>query len=157
MKQRQFPQGQTYKGHEVYPMPMFIQLFCQDLETSSQWYQQALGFSEMFALPNPQGNLQMVHLRRDKYQDLMLLPAKPASAGKKSGMRVYLNLLREEDSLEELQQRLGDVQNYPIVTTQWSTRELEVVDADGHILVFSQKVEDLAAQQRWREHFEESP
>jgi len=55
---------------EFYPMPMFINLEVKDLPASVAWYQDALGFRLLFS--DPPGEPAMAHLRRDRYQDLLL-------------------------------------------------------------------------------------
>jgi len=58
---------------DFYPMPMFINLEVADLPASVDWYQRALGFRVVFE--GPPGEPPMAHLRRDRYQDLLLFPA----------------------------------------------------------------------------------
>ena len=58
---------------DFYPMPMFINLEVADLPASVDWYQRALGFRVVFE--GPPGGPSMAHLRRDRYQDLLLFPA----------------------------------------------------------------------------------
>jgi catechol 2,3-dioxygenase-like lactoylglutathione lyase family enzyme len=40
---------------EIYPMPSFPTLIVKDLEASSDFYQNALGFKHSFTMPGPGG------------------------------------------------------------------------------------------------------
>ena len=57
---------------EIYPMPFFPLLIVSDLETSSKFYQEALGFKHIFSMPGPGDKPALVHLRWLKYADLLL-------------------------------------------------------------------------------------
>jgi len=56
---------------EIYPMPSFPILVVRDIEASSRWYQEVLGFEHIFTIPGPPGPL-LVHLRWTRYADLLL-------------------------------------------------------------------------------------
>ena len=60
---------------DIYPMPSFPTLIVRDLEASSKWYQDVLGFKHIFTMPGPGGQPALVHLRWVKYADLLI--AKP--------------------------------------------------------------------------------
>jgi catechol 2,3-dioxygenase-like lactoylglutathione lyase family enzyme len=47
---------------EIYPMPFFVNLIVSDLEASSQFYQETLGFRHIFTMPGPGGKPALVHL-----------------------------------------------------------------------------------------------
>jgi catechol 2,3-dioxygenase-like lactoylglutathione lyase family enzyme len=57
---------------EIYPMPSFPTRVVRDLQESSKFYQEALGFKHIFAMPGPGGKPALVHLRWLKYADLLL-------------------------------------------------------------------------------------
>jgi hypothetical protein len=61
-----------YNGHEIYPMPVFATLAVPDVSAVAAWYERALGFSSVFKGPEVGGQPALVHLRRLKYQDLLL-------------------------------------------------------------------------------------
>src|SRR5215510_7120791 len=65
------PRLGNYNGFEVYPMPMFATLAAEDPAALAAWYEAALGFGTMFAGP-------LIHLRRNKYQDLLIVRGAPA-------------------------------------------------------------------------------
>ena len=41
---------------EIYPMPSFPTLIVSDLEASSKFYQDVLGFKHIFTMPGPVGS-----------------------------------------------------------------------------------------------------
>ena len=65
---------------EVYPMPMFVTLPATGLAESTRWYE-AVGFVILATMPGPAGPDSLVHLRRLRYQDLLLIPGDPVPAG----------------------------------------------------------------------------
>jgi len=48
---------------EIYPMPIFPTLIVKDVEVSSNFYQNVLGFKNIFTMPGPDGKPSLVHLR----------------------------------------------------------------------------------------------
>ena len=54
---------------DIYPMPSFPTLTVSNLAASTQWYRDALKFQVIFELPG-----RLLHLRRERYQDLLLAP-----------------------------------------------------------------------------------
>src|SRR5215472_2998249 len=70
----------SFNGAEIYPMPMFATLSVADVAAVSAWYQAALGFGVVFSMLGPAGTPALVHLRRHKYQDVLLVPAGQAGA-----------------------------------------------------------------------------
>src|SRR5690348_16006267 len=61
---------------EIYPMPMFVTLPVRDLVASTTRYE-AAGFAVLATLPGPSGPASLVHLRRLRFQDLLLVPGNP--------------------------------------------------------------------------------
>jgi catechol 2,3-dioxygenase-like lactoylglutathione lyase family enzyme len=70
----------TFAGHEIYPMPMFATLAVADVAAVCAWYETALGFAVVFKAPDQNGQPPLVHLRRRKYQDLLLVPARSGAS-----------------------------------------------------------------------------
>src|SRR5438552_4807759 len=96
-----------FNGFEIYPMPMFATISVADVNGVVAWYQTALGFSTVFSappmpsMPSPGGQPSLVHLRRRKYQDL-LVTAAPADAGSPStGLTITFNTDGEVDQLAQ--------------------------------------------------------
>ena len=63
---------------DIYPMPMFVTLAVRDLVASTAWYE-AAGFIVLATLPGPAGPSSLVHLRRMRHQDLLLVPGEPTA------------------------------------------------------------------------------
>lgn len=120
---------------DFYVMPQFVTLDAANLLDSSQWYVHVLGFSVVFELPG-----QLVHLRRDRYQDILLRPA----AGPPSGLRgvgatVCLTVGGPDDvdRLADRAQSCGATIVEGPINRPWNVRELVLSDPDGYRLSLS--------------------
>jgi uncharacterized glyoxalase superfamily protein PhnB len=130
-----------FNGFEVYPMPMFVTLAVADVNGVSAWYQRALGFSTMFAGPEGGGQPSLVHLRRRKYQDLLVTPGPPDGTPPAS-LTLTFNADGEVDDLAARAREaepLGSSSIVGPVDTPWNTRDLRVTDPAGHRLVFTSR------------------
>src|SRR5205809_5238851 len=89
-----------FNGFEIYPMPMFATIAVPDVVGLVAWYQSALGFATVFSAPMPSsgGQPSLVHLRRRKYQDLLITPA-PADSAAAEGLTITFNADGEVDQL----------------------------------------------------------
>lgn len=122
---------------DYYPMPMFINLGVTDIDVSVEWYQNTLGFREIFQIPG------MVHLRRERFQDLLLFPTQ-ASDLNSPGEGIVIQFQAGEISVEEIahkarQQGSSDVDG-PL-ERPWNVREVSVQDPDGYRLRFSEPID----------------
>ncbi len=153
---------QTGITHDIYPMPAFVTLTVADVRRTVDWYVEALGFVPLFTMPGPDGAPALVHLRRWRYQDLLVVPGPPRPAG---GAVVSVTALAEE--LDDIAGRArahaartgaGTVEG-PL-QTPWNSVDLRTTDPDGYPLVFTarrpegqrdaafeQRITELAAQQ----------
>ncbi|HEY3886531.1 MAG TPA: VOC family protein [Vicinamibacterales bacterium] len=136
----QDPPVADFHGHEIYPMPMFATIAVADVTTVSGWYQQALGFAVVFAAPGA----ALVHLRRRKYQDVLIVPTK-AGAGTGSCVPT-LTISFGADSEGEIDELAARAHAVPSLgasavagpaATPWNTIDLRVTDPAGHQLVFT--------------------
>jgi len=129
-----------FGGHEIYPMPVFVTLFVRDVRSVAEWYERALGFSVVFQAPAAEGHAPpMVHLRRRKYQDLLILPAHN-DGGAGSSLTVTFNADGEIDALADrarTEPALGVSAIEGPRHTAWNTTDLLVTDPAGHRIVFS--------------------
>lgn len=128
---------------EIYPMPSFPALVVRDLEASSKFYQEALGFKHIFTMPGPGGTPALVHLRWVKYADLLIaLPRDGKELPEPKGVGVSLNfnlLDRFEgniDAFAEHAREKGANVTGPI-DQPWNVREVTILDPDGYRLVFT--------------------
>src|SRR5262245_9984394 len=118
-----------FNGFEVYPMPMFVTLAVAEPNQIAEWYVSALGFGVMFQGP-------VVHLRRQKYQDVLLVPG----AGQPGGPTVSFSADGEIDALAARARAVAPIGSVKIegpIDTPWNTRDLRVTDPAGHRLVFT--------------------
>lgn len=129
---------------EIYPMPFFVNLIVGDLEASSTFYQETLGFKHIFTMPGPGGKPMLVHLRWSKYADLLLsVPrdGKPVPAPRGAGVFLSFQMLERFDgSVDALaaQAKAGGAQIISGPLDQpWNVRELTILDPDGYQLVFT--------------------
>jgi catechol 2,3-dioxygenase-like lactoylglutathione lyase family enzyme len=129
---------------EIYPMPFFVNLIVSDLQTSSKFYQETLGFRHIFTLPGPGGKPALVHLRWSKYADLLIaLPrdGKPLPKPRGAGVSLSFQMLERFDgSVDALAEQAkaggANIASGPL-DQPWNVRELTILDPDGYRLVFT--------------------
>jgi len=129
---------------EIYPMPFFPMLIVTDLEASSKFYQEALGFKHIFTMPGPEGKPALVHLRWLKYADLLLtLPRdgkeipEPRGAGVSLSFQMLERFEGSVDTLAEQAKAKGaNIVSGPL-DQPWNVREITILDPDGYRLVFT--------------------
>jgi hypothetical protein len=131
-----------YNGHEIYPMPAFATIMVADVAAVAAWYERALGFATVFKGPEIGGQPVLVHLRRHKYQDLLVTPSKPGAPTADAPPSLTLSFSAEGE-VDALAGRargaepFGRSQVVGPVDTPWNTRDLRVTDPAGHQLVFT--------------------
>ncbi len=152
------PVFQVHNGFEVYPMPMFAAMETADVNALARWYQDALGFGIMFKAPGPDDQPMVVHLRRRKYQDVLVRPAPPGCVIREVGS--WSLCLQAGEDVDQLARRaaavpaIGKARIDPVTDTPWNTRQVPIVDPDGRLLVFSQPRFDVELTRRWRQALE---
>jgi uncharacterized glyoxalase superfamily protein PhnB len=131
-----------HNGFEIYPMPMFATLAVADVAGVAAWYERALGFGVVFRAPAAEGQQPaLVHLRRRKYQDVLLVPAR-ADAPAPASLTITFSA---DGELDALTARAGEAPAFGVsavsgpVDTPWNTRDLRVTDPAGHRLVFTSR------------------
>ena len=133
----------NYGTHEIYPMPAFATLAVADVAAVAAWYESALGFTTVFAGPSIGGQPALVHLRRQKYQDLLLTPAPVGgalAAEAPSSLTLSFSVQDGVDALAERARSVAPLGRSSItgpVNTSWNTRDLRVTDPAGHRIVFT--------------------
>ncbi len=132
-----------FNGFEIYPMPVFVTLGVADVDGVTRWYEQALGFRTVFRAPAVGGQPGLVHLRRRKYQDVLVVPAPGAAADAPAGtLTVTFSADGEIEALAGRARAAGAVGKSAIdgpIGTPWNTRDLHVIDPAGHHLVFTSR------------------
>jgi len=128
---------------EIYPMPSFPSLIVRDLEASSKWYQDVLGFKHIYSMPGPDGQLALVHLRWVKYADLLITKARDGKdlpeqrgAGISLNFSMFDRFESDIDALAKKAREAGANVSGPI-DQPWNVREVTVLDPEGYKLVFT--------------------
>ena len=142
-------------GFEIYPMPMFATIAVSDVAAVSEWYGKALGFGVVFQMPGKNGQPSLVHLRRGKYQDVLLVPA---SAGAATQPPTSMTLTFQAENVDGLAAQARATAGFGVssvegpIDTPWNTRDLRVNDPAGHRLVFTSRQVNVDPEQaeRWK-------
>ena len=128
---------------EIYPMPSFPLLTVSDLEASSNFYQNALGFKHIFTMPGPGGQPALVHLRWTKYADLLIATprdgkrlSEPKGVGISLNFNIFDHFGGDIDAFAKHAREAGAEVTGPI-NQPWNVREVTVLDPDGYRLVFT--------------------
>lgn len=114
--------------HGIYGMPMFVTVPTSDLDTSVDFWTEALGFFTLFSIPG-----RLVHLRRWAFQDVLLVPAPHESAPVNEPMMSvsFACVLSQIDEIAAAcnQSRPGSATGPR--TTPWNSSEVEITTPEG--------------------------
>ncbi len=134
---------------DIYPMPLFATFPVTDLVASTHWYE-ALGFVVLATMPGPDGPASLVHLRRQRHQDLLLVRGRPTP-----GPRITV-AAGEEDLAARAEHLAGYLAGHPggavegPVDTPWYSSDLLATDPDGYLVVLTApRLADIAAARDW--------
>jgi uncharacterized glyoxalase superfamily protein PhnB len=122
---------------DIYGMPAFVTFAVRDIGAARDWYTRGLDFIDLFSVPGPAGAPLLVHLRRWRFQDLLLRPAEGEVV---PGTTVTLSIaavVGELDALADRARRHGGGQVEGPADTPWNTRDLRTRDPDGNVVVFT--------------------
>jgi uncharacterized glyoxalase superfamily protein PhnB len=128
---------------EIYPMPSFPSLIVKDLEVSSSFYQNALGFKHIFTMPGPGGEPALVHLRWVKYADLLIIKSRDSeevTEPKGTGVSLNFSMFDRFDGDIDAFAKQAREQNASVtgpIDQPWNVREVTVLDPDGYKLIFT--------------------
>jgi catechol 2,3-dioxygenase-like lactoylglutathione lyase family enzyme len=128
-----------YNGFEVYPMPAFATLEVPDLDAAIAWYEAALGFRPMLVHRGPEERAVFSHLRRAKYQDLLVVPGPGAPEGS-TGITITLRADGDPAALAAKARAVAPVGRVTVegpIDTPWNTTDVRVTDPGGHRLVLT--------------------
>lgn len=133
------------QGAEIYPMPVFCTLTVSNVQKSADWYVKALGFSVIFEIQDPvTKESTLVHLRRAKYQDILLKPAAATDQAKNSyGIAVTFQAWSDIDALTKLAKQQGVRVIIEPHDTAWQTRDVTFQDIDGYQITFTYPNQEL--------------
>ncbi|MFC4553301.1 MULTISPECIES: VOC family protein [Halorussus] len=122
---------------EIYPMPMFAGLEVSDVARSAEWYEDVLGFANVFQMPT------LAHLRYRKYADVLLVPSETEGERERRASGVTVSFTAEGETVAEIAERARDADadvSGP-TETSYNTREVEITDPDGYALAFTEPVD----------------
>lgn len=111
----------------IYAMPMFVNLASRDLAATEALYA-AAGFVTLATIPGADGSPVLVHLRRERYQDILVTPGEPAP-GSTSASFAAAGV--DLDALAAALREAGAEVVGP-ADTPWFTRDVTFTDADGN-------------------------
>ena len=126
-------------NEEFYPMPAFVMLEVGDTAATQKFWEQALGFRTVFAMPGPDGRPVLAHLRRARYADVLVRRAAAGGDGPK-GQGVRLNYavpLEEIDTLFQVAVGAGAQVVQAVSDRPWNARDFTVADPDGFHVTFT--------------------
>ena len=129
----------------IYPMPMFINLVVSDLAASEALYAQA-GFVTLATIPGPGGIPSLVHLRREKYQDILMTQGAPAPGTASASFAAGdVDLAGVAERL-----RAAGAEVVGTIDTPWFTTDVSFSDADGNtVTLTAPRASDQAQAQVW--------
>jgi uncharacterized glyoxalase superfamily protein PhnB len=116
-------------------MPSFPILAVNDVQKSSAWYQEVMGFAHVFTMPG------LAHLRWATYADLLLRMSPPLEGRRGTGITLNYALLGGTidavDALAERARRHGAIIIQEPGDRPWNARDFTVADPDGYALTFT--------------------
>lgn len=143
-------------------MPMFATFAVEDFGRSERFYQ-AAGFITLARVPgsDPGGESAVIHLRRLRHQDILLVRTAAGSARPNPDVS-FVSIAVHGEDIEALRQSLvARAEDSPLVSisdvedTPWFTRDLHAIDPDGHHVVFTQqRTQDFGDAAEWAETFD---
>lgn len=135
----------------IYPMPMFATFLVADVEASATFYQH-VGFVRLATVAAPDGTPAVIHLRRCRYQDLLLVPGTATTGSVTvSFAAAGQDLTNLAASLRTLDLRAPATIAGP-TDTLWFTTDLTIDDPDGNrIILTAPRTTESPEAQRWVE------
>jgi len=140
-----------HNGYPIYPMPAFVTLTASDLEATVAFFTEALDFGVMFSGPEVNGTPMLVHLRRARYQDILVRQGAAGAASNALTVAFAATDAASVDALQARVERAGGRVATAAADTPWNTHELTVADPDGNPFTFTAR-----AAQPQAHTFEES-
>jgi uncharacterized glyoxalase superfamily protein PhnB len=127
-----------YGGHVIYPMPAFVRLASPDPLRIADFFTRVLDSGVMFRGPEVDRVPLLIHLRRMKYQDVLVV--RGTAAAPPGSAIVPTFAAGDADGVDSLAERVRshapDAFEEP-VDTPWNTRDFTVTDPDGNRYTFT--------------------
>ncbi|MGO2660484.1 VOC family protein [Mycetocola reblochoni] len=129
----------------IYVMPMFVNVVVSDLPASEALYA-AAGFVTLATIPGPSGVPSLVHLRRERHQDILMTQG-VAVRGSVSASFAAGNV-DLGDVADRLRSAGAEVAGP--TDTPWFTSDVTFTDTDGNtVTLTAPRVADDAAARAW--------
>jgi predicted lactoylglutathione lyase len=135
-----------HDGYPIYPMPAFVSVIARDLGATVAFFTAALDFAVMFAGPEVDGIPVLVHLRRARYQDLLI---RQGAAGPASDAMTVAFAAADAAAVDALQARVERAGGRVVsgaADTPWNTHDLTVADPDGNRFTFTARADQPQVQ-----------
>jgi predicted lactoylglutathione lyase len=135
-----------HDGYPIYPMPAFVALTARDLMATAAFFTEALDFGVVFSGPEVNGIPLLVHLRRARYQDVLIRQGAARAASDAMTVAFAAADAAAVDSLQARVERAGGRVVSPAADTPWNTHDLTVTDPDGNRFTFTARATRPQAQ-----------
>ncbi|MGW8532034.1 MULTISPECIES: VOC family protein [Nocardiopsidaceae] len=119
----------------IYPMPMFVTFQVADIAAAESFYH-SVGFISLAVLGAPDGPPAVVHLRRMKYQDILLVPGEPERGSTTASFSAGGQDLTALAEALRADLPPGAAVEGPS-DTPWFTSDLTVEDPDGNRVILT--------------------
>ena len=120
---------------DIYGMPAFVTLTVADIDRTVDWYVNGLDFIVLFTLPGPDGAPALVHLRRWRYQDILVRRGAAPTGG--DWTVSVMATVEQLDALAERARSHGGGTVEGPSDTPWNTRDVRATDPDGYTVVYT--------------------
>jgi catechol 2,3-dioxygenase-like lactoylglutathione lyase family enzyme len=139
---------------DIYGMPAFTTLTVADLDRTVDWYTNGLDFVVLFTVPGSDGTPVLVHLRRWRYQDILVRPGLTRQDRASTGDEWTVSVMADADQLDELTKRARDHGGGAVegpYDTPWNTRDVRTTDPDGYAVVYTARRPEGGRDERFSE------
>ncbi|MDB4916031.1 MAG: hypothetical protein JWM95_3675 [Gemmatimonadetes bacterium] len=117
-------------------MPSFPRLLSPDPARAAQWYQDVLGFANVYSMADGRGGMLFSHLRWALFADLLIVREITLFPSPTEGIVLTFGASGPEELSALADRAAGWVTSGP-APTAWNTTEVQVRDLDGYRLTFT--------------------
>jgi catechol 2,3-dioxygenase-like lactoylglutathione lyase family enzyme len=142
----QYPYRAEGWERQIYPMPAFTMLAVSDVDRSSGWYQETLGFADVFTMRGRDGKAMLAHLRWCTFADVLLTPIRGSIDGPRGvGVSLSFATVNADDVASRARAAGATILDGPI-DRPWNARDVTIADPDGYKLVFTAPQPQILAE-----------
>ncbi len=114
-------------------------IFVSDLQKARAFYEDFLGYQEVFTLPKPDGTVQMAFIKINDHQYLELVNQPNKGEGQLNHLGLYTD---DVDRMRQYLASRGVKVPDQVTTNRIGNRKISVVDPDGHTVEIVQYMPD---------------